>query len=74
MGGGAISRDHGYQIEREKPGGKNPMRYYSLPNRNNNTWNILPPEIVGAETVNLFKERIDGHMRSAAWRQSIYRV
>ena len=71
--GGALSRDHGYQIEREKPG-LNPMRHYSLPNRNNNTWNILPPEIVGADTVNIFKEKIDRHMRSAAWRQSIYRV
>ena len=71
--GGGTTRNHGYQIEREGQG-SNPVRNYSLPNRNTNTWNILPPEIVEADAVNVFKERLDRHMKSTAWRQSIYRT
>jgi hypothetical protein len=71
--GGGTTSNHGYQIAREGQG-NNPMRNYSLPNRNANTWNILPSEIVEADTVNTFKERLDRHMKSVAWRQSIYRV
>ena len=71
--GGGTTRNHGYQIAREGPG-SNPMRHYSLPNRNTNTWNILPSEVVEADEVCVFKERLDRHMKSAAWRQSIYRT
>ena len=73
VAGGGLTRRHGYQIQKELPG-SHPMRNNSLPNRNATTWNILPSEVVGAESVNIFKERIDKHMRSAAWRRSIYRV
>ena len=68
--GDANNRRHGHQILREK--NYTPMRNNSLPNRNATTWNILPSEVVEADTVNIFKERIDKHMKSVAWRRSIY--
>ena len=71
--GGGQTRRHGYQIEKEISVNY-PMRNYSLPNRNATTWNILPSEVVAADTANIFKSRIDKHMRSTAWRQSIYRI
>ena len=71
--GGGQTRRHGYQIEKELPGSY-PMRNCSLPNRNSTTWNILPSEVVAADSANIFKSRIDKHMRSIAWRQSIYRI
>ena len=71
--GGGQTRRHGYQIEKELPGSY-PMRNYSLPNRNSTTWNILPSEVVAADSANIFKSSIDKHMRSIAWRQSIYRI
>ena len=67
---GDANRRHGHQILREKNCA--PMRKNSLPNRNATTWNILPSEVVEAGTVNIFKERIDKHMKSVAWRRSIY--
>ncbi len=65
--------NHGYQIEKEIPG-SNPMRNFSLPNRTATTWNILPPEVVRSDMVDVFKKRIDEHMRSPNWRRSIYRI
>ena len=67
-GGG---RRHGFQILKERAGSY-PMRGFSLPNRNATTWNILPSEVVNAGTVNFFKSKLDEHMRSVAWRRSIY--
>jgi hypothetical protein len=55
--GGGTTRNHGYQIEREEPG-SNPAKNYSLPIRNTKTWNILPTEVVEADSVNVFKERL----------------
>jgi hypothetical protein len=69
MGGGG--RRHRFQILKERAGSY-PMRRFSLPNRNATTWNILPSDVVNAETVNVFKSKLDEHMRSVAWRQSIY--
>jgi len=69
-GGG---RRHGFQIliSRERAGSY-PMRGFSLPNRNATTWNILPSEVVNAGTLNFFRSKLDEHMRSVAWRRSIY--
>ena len=69
MGGGG--RRHRFQILKERAASY-PMRRFSLPNRNATTWNILPSDVVNAEKVNVFKSKLDEHMRSVAWRQSIY--
>jgi len=65
--------NHGHQIEKAIPG-SNPMRNFSLPNRTATTWNILPSEVVRSDAVDIFKKRIDEHMRSPNWRRSIYRI
>ena len=70
-GGVNPGRRHGHQIEVEK-WGYNPMRNNSLPNRTATTWNILPSEVVMADTTKVFKSRVDEHMRSQSWRRSIY--
>ena len=70
-GGGDFPRMHGHQIEVEKPG-CNPMRKNSLPNRTATTWNLLPSGVVMADTTKILKSRIDVHMKSLSWRQSIY--
>ena len=71
--GGRNLINHGHQIEKEIPG-SNPMRNFSLPNRTATTWNILPSEVVRSDTVDIFKKRIDEHIRSPNWRRSIYRI
>jgi hypothetical protein len=71
--GGRNLINHGHQIEKEIPG-SNPMRNFSLPNRTATTWNILPSEVVRSNNVDIFKKRIDEHMRSPNWRRSIYRI
>ena len=71
--GGRNLINHGHQIEKEIPG-SNPMRNFSLPNRTATTWNILPSEVVRSDNVDIFKKRIDEHMRSPNWRRSIYRI
>ncbi|RNA15509.1 hypothetical protein BpHYR1_026279 [Brachionus plicatilis] len=43
-------------------------------NRTATTWNLLPSEIVGTDTVNQFKAKIDRHMKSETWRRSVYRI
>ena len=68
-----IERRHRHQISRDKFV-NTPMRDGFLPNRSATTWNLLPPEIAEAETVNSFKARIDRHMKSDSWRRSVYRV
>jgi hypothetical protein len=70
-GGDFLNRRHGHQIEREKTG-INTMRNNSLPNRSATTWNTLPSGVVKSDTVDIFKEKIDEHTRSASWRRSIY--
>ena len=72
-GRGDYIRRHRYQIEREIC--RNcPIRNNFLLNRNATTWNLLPPDIVEANTVNSFKARIDRHMKMNALRRSVYRV
>ena len=71
--GGYQGRRHDQQITREVMGNV-PMRNYSLPNRNATTWNLLPSDIVGADNVNIFKSRIDEHIRLDSLRRSVYRV
>ena len=66
-------RHHRYQITRDRQGNV-PMRNGFLPNRNATTWNMLPSEIVEADNVNVFKTRIDRHMKSDSLRRSVYRV
>ncbi|RNA23965.1 RNA-directed DNA polymerase from mobile element jockey-like [Brachionus plicatilis] len=66
------SRRHNSQITRDKQGGK--MRDKFLLNRTATTWNLLPSEIAGTDTVNQFKAKIDRHMKSETWRRSVYRI
>jgi ribonuclease P/MRP protein subunit RPP40 len=68
---GGVGRRHGHQIQRERTGSY-PMRNFSLPNRNATTWNILPQRVVNVESVNDFKTELDEHIKSIAWRRSIY--
>ena len=70
---GYSGRGHRHQIVREIAG-KIPMRNNSLPNRNATTWNLLPPDIVGADTVTSFRTRIDRHIKLETLRRSVYRV
>lgn len=49
-------------------------RKYSIPNRNTNSWDILPSEVLEADKVYVLKERLDRHMKLTAWRPSIYRT
>ena len=56
--GGPNGKHHNYQITRERQGNV-PMRNDSLLNRNATTWNLLPSKIVDADTVNVFKTRLD---------------
>ena len=71
--GGPNGRHHNYQITRERQGNV-PMRNGSLLNRNATTWNLLPSEIVEADTVSVFKTRLDRHIKSDSLRRSVYRV
>ena len=59
-------RHHRYQITRDRQGNV-PMRIGFLPNQN-------ATEIVEADNVNVFKTRIDRHMKSDSLRRSVYRV
>ena len=65
------TRSHNYQIERD-PFVNCPMRNNYLPNRSATTWNILPYDIVNAKSVNVFKAKLDEHLKSNRWRNSIY--
>ena len=66
-------RSHNFQIQRDIS--KNcPMRDGFLPNRSATTWNLLPSNIVNAQSVNSFKARFDDHMNSCGLRRSIYRT
>ena len=53
---------HRHQITRDRQGNL-PMRNSFLLNRNATTWNLLPSEIMEADTVNVFKTRIDIHIK-----------
>ncbi len=71
--GGYRGKRHDQQITREIMGNV-PMRNYFLPNRNATTLNLIPSDIVGADIVNIFKSRIDEHIRLDSLRRSVYRV
>ena len=56
-------RRHSYQTTREMQWNV-PMRNSSFLNQNPTTWNLLSSEIVEADTVNVFKTRIDRQIES----------
>ena len=66
-------RSHAYQIERENCKDCN-MRGKFLPNRTATTWNLLPPHVVNAISVNSFKAKLDALMASGKLRRSVYQV
>lgn len=66
-------RSHTHQISKEDCKKCN-LRGGFLPNRTATTWNLLPPSIVEAETVNGFKAKLDAHMKSGLLRRSVYQV
>ena len=53
---------------------KIPMRNNSLPNRNATTWVLLPSEIMEAENGNIFKTKLERHIRLDSLRRSVYRI
>ena len=63
-------RHQRYQITRDRQGNV-PMRNGFWPNRNATTCKILPSEILEADTVNVFKTRLDIHIKSDSLRRSI---
>ena len=71
MGRENVGRSHTNQISREICGNCN-IRGRFLPNRTATTWNLLPPNIVNAATVNGFKSRLDAHLASGNLRRSVY--
>jgi len=73
MGGKNISRSHTHHISRENCKLCN-MRGRFLPNRTATTWNLLPPNVVNAKTVNGFKARLDAIVASGDLRRSVYQV
>ena len=73
IGGENIGRSHTHQISREICGSCN-IRGRFLPNRTATTWNLLPPNVVNAVTVNGFKSGLDAHMASGNLRRSVYQV
>ena len=68
-----IGRSHTHQISRENCKLCN-MRGRFLPNRTATTWNLLPPNVVNAKTVNIFKARLDALVASGDLRRSVYQV
>ena len=73
IGRGNIGRSHTHQIAKEICGNCN-LRGKFLPNRTATTWNLLPPYVVNAVTVNGFKSKLDAHMASGNLRRSVYQV
>ena len=71
MGRGVVGRSHTHQIVRENCGNCN-LRGKFLPNRTATTWNLLPPNVVEAVTVNGFKSRLDALIVSGSLRRSVY--
>ena len=66
-------RHHGCQIKRDRQGNI-PMRNGFLTNRNATTWNLLPLDIVEADTVDHFKVKLDRHIGTDSLRRSVYRI
>ena len=71
--GDKCERDNPYQIKKERCKGCN-VRGKFLPNRTATTWNLLPPYVGNAETVNGFKSKLDAHMASGKLRRSVYQA
>jgi len=73
MGRNNINREHTYQIIKENCKSCH-MRGKFLQNRTATTWNLLPPNVVTAKTMNSFKARLDAHMASGDLRRSVFQV
>ena len=73
MGRGIGGRSHTHQIVREDCRNCN-LRGRFLPNRTATTWNLLPPSVVDAVTVNGFKSGLDALIVSGNLRRSVYQV
>ena len=71
IGRGIGGRSHTHQIVREDCPNCN-LRGRFLPNRTATTWNLLPPNVVEAVTVNGFKSRLDALIVSGSLRRSVY--
>jgi len=73
MGRNNINREHTHRIIKENCKSCH-MRGKFLQNRTATTWNLLPPNVVTAKTVNSFKARLDAHMASGDLRRSVFQV
>ena len=73
IGRGIGGRSHTHQIVREDCPNCN-LRGRFLPNRTATTWNLLPPSVVDAVTVNGFKSGLDALIVSGNLRRSVYQV
>ena len=61
------SRIRGHEVALVKDQCRLDIRKYSFSQRNINEWNRLPADCVGANSVNLFKNKIDKNLRWAGY-------
>jgi hypothetical protein len=61
------SRTRGHEVALVKDQCRLDVRKYSFSQRTINEWNRLPADCVGANSVNLFKNKIDKYLRRAGY-------
>ena len=61
----SVTRGHNFKLQKQSC--RLDVRKYFFANRVVNDWNSLPPNVVNAETINQFKDRLDSH-----WRHRMY--
>ena len=61
----SFTRGHKYKLQKKSC--RLDVRKYFFSNRVVNDWNSLPNNVVDSETVNQFKDRLDGH-----WKKHMY--
>ena len=61
----SVTRGHSFKLPKKLC--RLDVRKFFFANRVVNDWNGLPPNVVNAETVNQFKDRLDSH-----WRHRMY--
>lgn len=58
-------RGHSYKLAKFRS--RLDIRKYFFSNRIVDAWNALPQDVVSADTINLFKSRLDRFIKNAGW-------
>ena len=61
------SRTRGYQVKLVKDQCRLDIRKYSFSKRTVNEWNKLSTDCITASSVNMFKNKLDTHLRRAGY-------